>query len=192
MRSIVRAITATLATGLLLFLTAGCGGGDQQTDQQSDTYADTRTGEEAEAGFSVDDPVAHADQLWQRIRNYDQWEAPEGFTGWQPGNSPHGSVLRYYVDALAADDPTADGAIIVKENYSSEAEDALLSVTVMEKREGYDPETGDWFYVKYSPDGEVVRTPTGNALAGLVGKGQADGCIPCHANAGDDYLFMTD
>lgn len=58
---------------------------------------------------------------------------------------------------------------------------------------GYDPETENWFYVKYSPEGKVISNPKGKNLAGLVGRGGTKGCMPCHGAAGgDDYLFMND
>ncbi len=137
--------------------------------------------------------VRHAQALWTEIQDYAAWPVPEGFEGWQKGKSPHGAVLRYSVNAAAREDLTKDGAVIVKANYSEESDDALMALTVMQKRAGYDPETGNWFYVKYAPDGSVMTNPEGKPLAGLVGKGGDAGCVPCHAAAGDDdYLFMND
>ena len=63
---------------------------------------------------------------------------------------------------------------------------------MFQREEGYDPETRDWFYAKYLPDGSMDENPMGMALAGLVGKGADAGCIACHQGAGDDYLFTTD
>jgi len=148
---------------------------------------------ESEQGMMANEDVEHAQQLWSQIKNYESWTVPEGFDGWQDGTSPHGSVLRYYVNNAAEQDLMSNGAVIVKENYSEQSEDALQSVTVMEKRQGYDPETKNWFYVKYSPDGKVMENPQGAKLAGLVGKGAEAGCVPCHKTAGgDDYVFMND
>jgi hypothetical protein len=153
---------------------AGCNGDDE-------TEADTM------------DPLQHANELWTQIEDYESWPVPDDFAGWQEGTSPHGKVLKYFVNDKADANPSADGAVIVKENYSAQAEDALMSVTVMEKIKGYDPETKNWFYVKYAPDGTVMKNPDGKPLAGLVGKGGEKGCLPCHASAkGDDYLFMND
>lgn len=147
----------------------------------------------SESAGKANEDVQHAKALWTEIKNYSTWTVPEGFSGWQEGKSPHGAVLRYFVNDIAAGGLTKDGAVIIKENYSEESEDALKSVTVMEKRQGYDPETQNWFYVKYSPDGKVMKNPQGVELAGLVGKGKGQGCVPCHAAAGgDDYLFMND
>jgi hypothetical protein len=153
----------------------------------------SRRAQEGAQGEDASADLQHARELWTQMAGYETWAEPEGFEGWQEGKSPHGAVLRYYLNEIAQDDLTADGAVLVKENYSEESKDALMSVTVMEKREGYAPETGNWFYVKYGPEGEVLANPKGKKLAGLVGKGGAKGCIPCHgAAAGDDYLFMND
>jgi len=165
----------------LLLVLAGCRGEDEEQ------------GQGAEGGEMANKDVVHAQQLWTQIENYENWTEPEGFKGWQKGTSPHGSILRYYVNAAAEQDLTKNGAVIVKENYSEENKNALKSVTVMEKRTGYDPETNNWFYVKYSPEGKVMENPKGAKLAGLVGKGGTQGCIPCHRDAGGgDYLFMND
>jgi hypothetical protein len=161
-----------------LLIVAGCRDEDADDAAQPDDQ-------------QVNEDVEHARNLWTQIEDYPKWPAPEGFEGWQEGKSPHGSVLRYYVNAEAQEGLMTDGAVIVKENYSEQSDDALMSVTVMEQRKGYDPETGNWFYVKYSPDGEVMGDK--KKLAGLVGKGGSKGCIPCHATAdGDDYLFIND
>jgi hypothetical protein len=144
-------------------------------------------------GEQVSEDVQHARDLWGSVQNWKDWPQPEGFQDWQDGKSPHGDALRYYVNEAALAGLTQDGAVIVKANYPERDPDKLMSLTVMEKREGYDPETGDWFYVKYAPDGEVMATEGGKKMAGLVGKGAQQGCIPCHANAGgNDYLFMND
>jgi hypothetical protein len=68
-----------------------------------------------------------------------------------------------------------DGAIIVKENYS--ADKKLGALTVMYKVKGYNPQAGDWFWVKYLPDGKVAV------------EGKVDACINCHASAkANDYV----
>lgn len=175
----------------LLVLAAGCGEREAAREPEEEPGEPETAKEEPMEEPSED--VRHALQLWDEMQGYTNWPQPERFQGWQPGKSPHGAVLKYYVNGTAVENATADGAIIVKENYSAESDDALMSVTVMEKRAGYDPETKNWFYVKYSPDGEVMENPAGKPLAGTVGKGGAKGCVPCHANAGgDDYLFMND
>lgn len=178
MRQQVRVALMVLVS-VVLIVAVGCGEKEEETA--------------AGPPEPANEDVQHAQALWEQISDYENWTEPEGFQGWQPGKSPHGAILRYYVNEEAEAGLTRDGAVIVKENYSEESEDAIKSVTVMEKRAGYDPETKNWFYVKYSPEGKVLSNPKGKKLAGLVGKGGTKGCIPCHGSAGgDDYLFMND
>ena len=48
----------------------------------------------------------------------------------------------------------------------------------MYKVEGYNPEGGDWFWLKYTPDGRIEK------------EGKVAGCIGCHAAAqGNDWLL---
>ncbi len=69
----------------------------------------------------------------------------------------------------------------------------LGAVTVMLKRPGYDPETQDWFWAKYLPDGSLDKNPAGMLLAGKVAKGKPAGCIACHSAApGGDMMFLMD
>ncbi len=70
-----------------------------------------------------------------------------------------------------------DGSIIVKENYSDDEE--LINVTSMYKKEGFNPETSDWFRLVHTPDNKVQN-------AGKIGM-----CIDCHSRMKNrDYLFI--
>lgn len=136
------------------------------------------------------------------------WTAMNGYTDWPMqtdvyrGTRPHGAFLRMYYSIVEVDDESYH--VIVKDNYAAEEgtpetvadnpEEHLAAVTVMLQREpGYDPEHGDWFYVKYLPDGKIAENDQEIALAGRVAKGTGSGCLACHANAqGDDYVFFND
>lgn len=145
--------------------------------------------------FGGPDDLRRADALWSTMRGYTGWEAYPELGGWQPGNSPHGKILKYYINSVAARNPEtpANGYIIVKENYGDRTSDALMAITVMQKIRGYDPDNQDWFWVKYAPNGDVMTNPKGMKLAGRVAKGMPQGCIACHGNAaGGDYLFIND
>ena len=63
----------------------------------------------------------------------------------------------------------------------------------MFKREkGYDPESKNWFWAKYKPDGQLFVNPKGMQLAGRVAKGKPKGCIACHQAApGGDFVFTN-
>lgn len=118
------------------------------------------------------------------------------------GTDPHGMMLETFYTRATVDGH--EGALIVKRNYGPEgvSVDEILgdpaghlgAVTVMFQRAaGYDDETGNWFWVKYLPDGSLDKTPDGIGMAGLVGKGMDEGCIACHAGAGgEDMIFTTD
>lgn len=71
------------------------------------------------------------------------------------------------------------GTIAVKECHNNEGE--ISSISVMSRVKGYNPENGDWFWAKYTADGDIVR------------QGKVSGCIGCHQSAdGGDFLFSAD
>jgi len=128
-------------------------------------------------------PVGQAVVEYITVSNpYQQWNLWPGKEQFYPGRHPHGSLLTTYVSPLAFYAIEGKGgaipetAFIVKENYTAEKE--LAAVTVMYKVEGYNPEGGDWFWLKYTPDGRIEK------------EGKVAGCIGCHAAAqGNDWLL---
>ena len=116
------------------------------------------------------------------------------------GAEPHGAVLVTLESTVTVEDRTA--VALVKKNYTAEgvtvqsvANDPMQQhdVTVMFRRErGYDEEHHDWFWAKYSAEGDVLEGPPG-FLAGRVFKGLDVGCIACHSNAPKgDMVFIND
>ncbi|MCP1169824.1 hypothetical protein [Limimaricola litoreus] len=151
--------------------------------------------------FGGEEDQAYADKLWQAM--VEQNLAGDGaiMSFPYPGTDPHGMMLETFYSSATIDGH--EGALVVKRNYGPEGVtvdevlgapgEHLGAVTVMFMREaGYDEETGNWFYAKYLPDGSLDQNPGGMSLAGLVGKNAEAGCIACHQNAGDNYLFTTD
>ena len=179
-------IMAVVMTVVAIWSTVGC--------ESSPRDEVSRSGEGPPFGGPVD--VKYAEQLWRTtLRDYRGWSAYPGFEGWQDGNSPHGDVVKYYINAKAARNAAEprSGSIIVKENYAERKAATLMAVTVMQRIHGYDPDNHDWFWVKYAPDGKVLTNPKGMPLAGRVAKGMPKGCIACHKRAeGGDYLFVND
>lgn len=117
------------------------------------------------------------------------------------GTDPHGMMLETFYTTASINGH--EGDLIVKRNFGpvGVSEDEVLrdpdthlaAYTIMFRREaGYDPEDGDWFWVKYLPDGSLDQTPNGMAMAGQVAKGMDEGCIACHQGAGDDMVFTSD
>ena len=124
--------------------------------------------------------------LWTRIteeadyKTYSFWPGHEGI---QPGQAPHGVYHKIYINRILADALpvknriTAEGTIIVKENLSNEK--VVDAITVMAKVKDYNPEAGDWFWVKYTPQGEVLA------------EGAPKGCVSCHEGMdGNDYIIV--
>jgi hypothetical protein len=108
------------------------------------------------------------------------------------GDSPHGAFLKMYLNRTAAGNPKKlpNGSIVIKENYGPDQKQ-LMAVTVMYRAKGYNPKGGDWFWVKYNPNGTVARTPPEMGSMPIAGK--AAGCINCHSGAvDDDFAFFND
>lgn len=129
------------------------------------------------------DPAAFMKRL--QDASYRDWGTfPRRDEGFYPGNSPHGDLLRLFIDETAASAPLEPkhGSTIVKENFNEDEE--LLSITVMKRIEGFDPENGDWWYARYTADGEIT-TADGKPVAGKV-----ESCVNCHrASEGADFVF---
>lgn len=120
---------------------------------------------------------------------YTNWPSWPDKPGMYEGQSPHGAYLKMYVNQTAARDVERLPAksIIVKENYAPDQK-TLGAVTVMYRVEGYDPEHGDWYWIKYRPDGTVDQTPDGKPISGRFAS-----CINCHEGSdGGDYTFAND
>src|SRR5210317_2257077 len=106
-------------------------------------------------------PSPEPEVLWKYITEenpYTNWGFWPDHQGMQPGRAPHGPLHKVYVNDRAlnsARPPLQYGSILVKENYSKD--EKLGAVTVMYKINAYNPEEGDWFWVKYSSDGKVDK-----------------------------------
>ena len=130
-------------------------------------------------------PAADAEQLWQHMTSanpYQGWAFWPGYEGIYEGKSPHGAYLKLYGNSIAVKaardgKPMPEGAIIVKENYGQDKK-TLMAVTPMYRIKGYNPDGGDWYWVKYGADGDVMAA------------GKPKGCISCHSVQKDkDWLF---
>ena len=139
----------------------------------------------AVSGAGGDKPPADAEKFWNYISKdnpYSAWEFWPGYDGIYPGKSPHGAFLKLYANDLAISaakegKPMPEGAILVKENYGKDKK-TLMAITPMYKVKGYNPEGGDWFWGKYSPEGTIIDA------------GKPEGCIKCHGVKKDsDWLF---
>ncbi|RDC72343.1 hypothetical protein DLJ49_10540 [Rhodovulum sp. 12E13] len=138
----------------------------------------------------------YAAELWQMMTERDLAgeNAVQAFP--YAGTDPHGMMLETFYTEATIDGHSGD--LVIKRNYGPEGvtveevlgagDDHLASITIMFRRgDGYAPDSGNWFWAKYLPNGSLDRAPDGTPLAG-----PARGCISCHADAdGGDYLFTT-
>ena len=149
--------------------------------------------------FGDPENLQYATQVWGQMEDYQNWKLT---TPVYKGASPHGKFLRMFSSFV-----TVDGIarpIIVKQNFGGKGVTAaaatqdpdkwLKAVTIMLQREaGYDDDNDNWFWVKFAPDGSIMKNPKGMQLAGRVAKGMPAGCISCHLSAdGGDYLYFND
>ncbi|MDW4548135.1 cytochrome P460 family protein [Defluviimonas sp. D31] len=155
-----------------------------------------------DAPFGSEEDAAYAALLWD-VMVAERLAGDNAIIAFPyEGSDPHGMMLETFYTRATVDGH--EGRLIVKRNYgpAGVSVDEVLgdpaghlgAVTVMFQRaEGYDDETGNWFWVKYLPDGSLDKNPAGMQLAGLVGKGADAGCIACHMGAGgEDMIFTTD
>jgi hypothetical protein len=155
----------------------------------------------AAAPFGGEADVKYAKDLWTSMVNSSYAGQDSIMSQPYTGQHPHGAIL----DTIQG--PINIGGklhhIIIKRNYggpgvskesvANDPEKFLKAVTVMLKRPGYDPETKDWFWAKFKPDGSLDKNPKGMMLAGKVAKGKPAGCIACHTAApGGDMVFTSD
>ena len=139
--------------------------------------------------------VSFETRFWNYLgeAQYTNWAPSPGQSdGFQKGGSPHGAFVKMYLNRTAAGNPKKPpyGSIIVKENYGP-MKKKLMAVTVMYRVKGYNPKGGDWYWVKYMPNGTVAAMKTPKGRMRLAGK--LKGCIECHSgSAGDDYTFFND
>ena len=121
--------------------------------------------------------------LWTYITKdsaYTKWAFWPDHQGMQPGRAPHGPLHKVYVNDRALNStkpPLQYGSIQVKENYGNDME--LKAITVMYKVNEYNPDSGDWFWVKYTPEGKADTF------------GKPKGCIGCHGvRANNDFVTI--
>ena len=156
----------------------------------------------AEPSFGLPADVAFAERLWDSLKDL-RLVGPRAIIA-QPyeGSVPHGTILMTLDSDVEVDGREA--TVIVKKNYGGDNISIesvatnpnlfLGAITVMFRREaGYDTQTQNWFWAKYSPDGSLQNNPAGVALAGRISRNPEDGCIACHQFApGDDFVFLHD
>jgi hypothetical protein len=148
-------------------------------------------------GFTEsDDPSKMASDLWNKIQGdkyQDNWKLWPGKGKFYKGTEPHGMLLTTYLNEAAyeavekKEKELPNGSIVIKENYMPDK--TLGAITVMQKIEGYNPEGGDWFWVKFKADGNPETAEMGGKSMPVAGK--VPMCIGCHqaSNSGIRYIM---
>lgn len=180
----IRALTFLAFFGASLSA-AGCAPADET---EAEAEGGETTAREATESPATAGPATEPDALWSHLQteSYRDWTLWPGTTEKYTGTDPHGALLTTYLNETAEGALSGDagemppGAIIVKENYMPDS--TLAAITTMYKVEEYNPDAGNWYWVKYLPDGSVDND---GAAAGMV-----PGCIQCHsARADNDYIY---
>jgi CubicO group peptidase (beta-lactamase class C family) len=117
---------------------------------------------------------------------YKSWATfPNAAPELYPSAQHNGDFVRSYMNDVAAASLASfsgefpDGSILVKEQYADAEGKTLNGHTVMWKREGYDPEHGDWYWIAFNGAGETT-----------VHNGMAEYCYGCHASAtANDWVY---
>src|SRR5579872_2797833 len=133
--------------------------------------------------------------FWKHLNKqdspYKKWESLPGKKGLRGSKEPHGDFVQTFSNKTATDKPDVlpYGSILVTENYDKDKK--LTDITVMYRSKGADPQHGDWYWLKYRPDGSIARTPEKEGKKAIAGK--VSSCIDCHSKAGGrDLVYSND
>ena len=147
-----------------------------------------------EAPFGDEASVAHAERVYDEALAADLVGDNAVRSYPYEGREPHGMVLEQIETRLTVD----DGIFIVESNYVAEGltvddvlggerAEHLVATTMMFQREaGYAPDSDNWYWAKFLPNGELDGTPNDLPLAGRV-----QGCIGRLVQAdGGDCVYL--
>ena len=137
-------------------------------------------------------PEEFYDTFWRYLVKkdaaYNTWKALDH----EPPNdeivNPHGTVSRTYANEVAAKDAEnlPFGSILVREDYDDKRK--RQSISVLYRVKDYDKEHGNWYYLRFTETGAIMKGQDTKPLAGKVAS-----CIECHAKAsGKDFVFSND
>lgn len=140
-------------------------------------------------------PAEFQQSFWKHItqkspyRNWERW--PAGSEDARPADGPHGPWVKTYAKQAGSNDSArlGYGSILVQEDYGND-KTTLKAVSVMYCVKGADPAHYDWYWLKYAPDGTVMRLPADQGGKPIAGKVQS--CIQCHQKAKADLVFSND
>lgn len=140
-----------------------------------------------QAAFGGEKDIEYSKYLWQKLED---GKFNSTASNLYLGPPPHGGVREVLEGKI-------DGKrVLLKRNYggagiSIEKVEAnrdlyLKAITVMIKKDGFNPKNGDWFWAKFKADGTLDKTPKKQAIVGKF-----PGCIGCHQAAKKtDFVFV--
>ena len=152
--------------------------------------------------FGYNKDAKFANMLWKQMSKMRIVGANHIATHPYKGLPPHGTYMEMLEVKITVG--RTRGYAIVQKNYAgnhigimniiNNPMKHLSNVSVMFKRKnGYDSENKDWFYVQYDARGVVMKSSKGNRLAGRIDRDSNRGCIACHRTApGNDFVFSHD
>ena len=130
-------------------------------------------------------PEASASALMAYLVEVDyreNWNLWPGLGEKYSAREPHGMLITTYLNPAALDALVGkkgimpEGAVIVKENYTSDGR--FEAHTVMYKKAGFNPDHNDWFWLKVMEDGTVEE------------EGRSESCLACHGQVEvNDYVW---
>ncbi len=193
MKKLAITLTAIAVTTFTssLYAEGNCTPGDGD-DMSKSSMNKTQMGKKMmKPPFGNKEDIAFAKKLWPKLEKAG-YDRVHGHL--YVGGPPHGKVrevMEGIIDGeLVISKTNYRGKDVTVPNVQANPKKYLKAVTVIVKRKGYDPDDKDWFWVKYAPDGTIMKNEKGMALAGKVAKGMPVGCISCHQSAsGSDFVF---
>ena len=151
-------------------------------------------------GYNKD--IRFASMLWRVMLEKKLVGTHSIFTQPYRGLPPHGLYIERIESKLQVG--RTRGNVIILKNYINKNIDlmniinnpskSLSNISVMfKRRNSYDSDNKNWFYVQYGPSGAIMQGNNGFRLAGRIAKGDPRGCISCHIKAPNkDYVFSHD
>lgn len=141
-------------------------------------------GDKVDSGDTGGGDEAIAEEIWGEIDGYTAWGQLSSFAGIQDATSVHTDYVQVWLNDIAlqnaeADEPLADGAIVVKETYVDAEGTDIKDVSVFKKIDGYSSATGDLFFAQFETDGSINTA------------GAPDNCVNCHLGSDADGDGLT-
>jgi Cytochrome P460 len=136
-----------------------------------------------------------ATSLWQFINRekapYLKWPSTAAASV-DEIESPHGASGKTYFNDVAAAGwkQPPQGALLVRENLAADGK-KVQSVSVMYRVKGTAPNTNDWYWLEFQPNGKIAKTTAEEGNKPIAG--QVASCIECHRKAtGNDFVFSNE